>query len=245
MSETYNIQAIVLYRQNFREKDVLVNLYSKECGRLNLVARGAQKFNSKSASHIEPANLINVMVVRGKQFDYLGTAQALETFPSLKDDYELSFLTQKTLSWLEGVLLYEDADENLFNIIFDFLFTINSKKISDSSLAFYFFIFRVVSELGFTPDLNRCSACQCSVDNKKRWYFDFLNQDLKCEKCVSIVKEGMIIFNPVISKALENFNYDFSGKIFLQKNNRQNFIKFVKNYLKSLPIKTKILTQDL
>jgi len=241
MSETYNIQAIVLHRYNFREKDVLVNLYSKECGRLNLVARGAQKFNSKSAPHIEPANLINVMVVRGKQFDYLGTAQALKTFSSLKDNYELSILTQKTLSWLEGVLLYEDADENLFNIIFDFLFTINSKKISDPELAFYFFIFRVASELGFTPDLNHCSVCQCSVDDKKRWYFDFLNQNLKCEKCIQVIRERMIVFNPIISKALENFNYNFSGKVFLQKNNRQSFIKFVKNYLKSLPIKTKSL----
>ena len=57
MDETYNFEAIVLNRYAFRESDSRVILYSREKGKLELVARGTKKIKSK-ISYIELLNLL-------------------------------------------------------------------------------------------------------------------------------------------------------------------------------------------
>jgi len=43
----YNLQAIILKRQIFREDDLLVTVYSLERGKLILQAKGAKKIKSR------------------------------------------------------------------------------------------------------------------------------------------------------------------------------------------------------
>ena len=69
MEETFNTKAIILKREPFWEADTRVVVYSLEKGKLHLIARGTKKISSKLAGHLEPMNFVDLMVVRGKQFD--------------------------------------------------------------------------------------------------------------------------------------------------------------------------------
>ena len=49
------MQAIVLSRRDFREFDQMISLYTREQGKLELLARGLKKVTSKNAAHLEPS----------------------------------------------------------------------------------------------------------------------------------------------------------------------------------------------
>ena len=93
MEETYRVKAIILNRQAFRENDVMVTVQSMDKGKLKLVARGVKKMQSKLAGHLEPLNLGDIMVVRGKQFNYVGSANAENCYANIKSDLEFKLST--------------------------------------------------------------------------------------------------------------------------------------------------------
>jgi DNA repair protein RecO len=86
MQETNSIRAIVLRRVKYRENDSKISVYSFEKGLLELVVRGTARSKSKLAGHIEPFNLVNIMIVKGKNFDYAGSVVSEKSFLNIKND---------------------------------------------------------------------------------------------------------------------------------------------------------------
>jgi DNA repair protein RecO (recombination protein O) len=127
MDETYATKAIVLNRQPFRENDSRVILYSRDRGKLELIARGTKKINSKLAGHLEPLSLSSIMVVRGRQFDYIGGAAAINCFIDLKSDLaKLAAAGQAVKATSE--LIKTGIDDNyIYLLLLDFLEILNKK----------------------------------------------------------------------------------------------------------------------
>src|SRR3989339_1111881 len=84
----YNLSVIILKRQVFREDDLLVTVYSKEKGKLTLLARGAKKVLSKLAGHLEPVSLSYLNAVDGRAIDQLIGAEMIECFGAIKNDLD-------------------------------------------------------------------------------------------------------------------------------------------------------------
>ncbi len=80
----YNLSAIILKREVFREDDLLITCYSHERGKVVVQARGGRKIKSKLAGHVEPVSLSNLEVVRGKQIDQLIGASLKESYDNIK-----------------------------------------------------------------------------------------------------------------------------------------------------------------
>src|SRR3989338_10081061 len=88
MEVTYKTQGIILRREQYGENDSRVFVYTRNFGKLDLGARGTQKLLSKLAAHIEPLNLGEIMAVRGRQYDYLGSIVSENIFSGLRGDYD-------------------------------------------------------------------------------------------------------------------------------------------------------------
>ena len=88
MEDTYNTKAIILRRTPYRESDLRLTVYTPEHGKKILIARGALKQKAKLTGHLEPLVLSDVMIVRGKNYDYIGSAQGKKFYLNIKSDLE-------------------------------------------------------------------------------------------------------------------------------------------------------------
>jgi DNA repair protein RecO (recombination protein O) len=123
MESTYNTRVIILNRFDFRENDSRIICYSEDRGKLELVARGAKKLKSKSSGHIEPLTLSNIMVVKGKDVNYAGTATGENFYSNIKEDLDKIFIASQAMSLVDKMTRVGEIDdhEKIFNLLKGFL----------------------------------------------------------------------------------------------------------------------------
>ncbi|MEI8360903.1 MAG: DNA repair protein RecO [bacterium] len=146
--ETMRLNAIILDRKPFRENDLLVTIYSKERGREQLIARGARKFRSKIAAHVEPFCLIEGLLIVGKNKNYLGSAISTNVFAYLKRDLAALSSAASAFKVFERFIKENQADEQLYDLVVDFLTTINQPGVNFAFLSLGF-KWKMCAILGF------------------------------------------------------------------------------------------------
>jgi DNA repair protein RecO (recombination protein O) len=67
----YTATGIVLKRRNWGETDKIVTLYTREYGKLRLMAKGVRKISSRRGGYLEPFRLIKVSVHGSRQTDII------------------------------------------------------------------------------------------------------------------------------------------------------------------------------
>ncbi len=183
MPPTYSTQAIILSRTDWREYDSRLLAYSPY-GKLDLIVRGSKKPNSKLAAHIEPFNLVDLMVVRGRQFDYLGGVAAQNAFAQIKSDLNKLYLAGRASRFFRTLVSGQQKDQGLFALLYNFLFRLNSqaRQPAKKRLLFDLFIFKFLAQLGYGPQLQECVFCHRPLAPGQIW-FDAQAGGLVCPAC--------------------------------------------------------------
>ena len=217
MEETFNIQAIILNRHAFRENDSRVLAYSLEHGKMFLVARGTGSIKSKMAGHIEPFCLSDLMVVRGKRYNYIGGAKSTNCFFGIKSDLEKLEVAGRSFAILNKIIKEHEVDHALFFLINDFLETLSdTNKNIDFNLFLHAFILKLICKLGYRPELYSCVICRKDISPNGN-YFDFKKGGLVCKKCDK--NKALTIHNDSIKllRFIVKENFIDISKLFVNK----------------------------
>ncbi len=184
MEATFTIQVLVLSRQSFRERDSKLVVYSSNKGKLELVARGIKDINSKMAGHLEPITLSTIMVVKGKQFDYAGSAVSLNCYSHIKNNIAKLKIVGPALNLFNQLVKYNQEEKQLYIILLSFLDIINSQKRQKASLLFLYhcFILKLLTQLGYKPQLYNCLICRQKIRPTHN-YFNYARGGLICPQC--------------------------------------------------------------
>ena len=216
MEETFNIQAIILNRHAFRENDSRVLAYSLEHGKMFLVARGTGSIKSKMAGHIEPFCLSDLMIVRGRRYNYIGGAKSTNCFFGLKSDLEKLEVAGRSFAILNKIIKEHEVDPKLFFLINDFLEVLSDiNKNIDFNLFLHAFILKLICQLGYRPELYSCVVCRKDI-NPNGNYFDFKKGGLVCSDCqknsLTIHKDSIKLLRFIVKKNFINISKLFVNK---------------------------------
>jgi DNA repair protein RecO (recombination protein O) len=153
------MEALVLNRRDFREFDQLISFYTKEKGKVELLARGVKKIVSKNSAHLEPFSYLMVECVQGKELDHLTKVIPINYFPNIRKDLNKSLASGYITSFLEKSVEVGEIDKKIFNLFLSWLkFADNTKKIN--SILIDGFIINLMSCLGFCPVIDNCVVCE-------------------------------------------------------------------------------------
>lgn len=169
MEGSFYVRAIVLQREPFRERDSRVVVYSLEQGKLELVARGTKKILSKLAGHLEPLNLVELMIVKGRQLNYVGAVTSAASFPTIKNDLDKIFLVGAAIKQFNSLIKDNEADPVVFYLLQDFLVAANVAQVTGEQvklLAIAFSI-KLIKLLGYEPDFSKKIIYERVKDKKK------------------------------------------------------------------------------
>ncbi len=172
-----NSKAIVLNRKDFKEHDSLVSFYSLNFGKISLIAKGTRRMNSKLIGHLEPLNLVDLMIIKGRERDYVGSAISENSFLEIKEDYDKIMIAGKAINFLNSLNFSDQVDFNVFLLLKDFLTNLDQSKSNFKYILLSFKI-KLLNFLGY--NFSNCSYC----NNENIVFIDFLNKEFLCDKCI-------------------------------------------------------------
>ena len=126
MEVTYRTKAIILDRQNCAEADSRVVVYSFDYGKLELTARGTAKLLSKMVGHLEPFNIVDLMVIRGRGADYAGAVTSLVSVNLLKQDLHKISSAGYVCGLTKQLIKTGEAESRIFNLLGQYLVWLNA-----------------------------------------------------------------------------------------------------------------------
>jgi len=193
MEESRNTPALILNRQAYKENDTLVTAYTKNFGKLSLVARGTKKIKSKLAAHLEPLSLSDLMILKGRGRDYIGAAAVRKAYLNIREDLNKVYYAGKGLNLFNRLVKPEHPDERLFFLLtrwLDILDEFENKESEKKDLSkengellFAFFAFKLLAELGYQPELYHCLGCGKEIKSGQN-HFNFKNGGIIEEACL-------------------------------------------------------------
>lgn len=186
MEETYRTKSIILNYKPFNEDDSNIVVYSENNGKIELVARGVKKIKSKLAGHVEPISLSNIMVVRGKQYDYIGSAVSQNCYYNIKNNLDKIKFVGQAIYIFNKIVKKDERDKKIFKLLVDFLSVLNEKNFLKIGyrLLCIFFILKLIDYLGHTPELYYCLDCEKRLIPNNN-FFNFSKGGIVCRNCAS------------------------------------------------------------
>ena len=161
-TRTYRALGVTLRRSPVREADLLTVMYTREHGKLELLARGAQRLTSKLMGHLEPLTLVRVSIARGRSMDQVTEAEVVDAFPAVKHGYENSARGLYVAELVDGFSALSAANVELFNLTVQTLEELQTAGNAD--LALRYFDLKLLQLSGFMPELYNCVECGAELE---------------------------------------------------------------------------------
>lgn len=192
MEVTTKTKAIILKREPYNENDSRVFVYTRDFGKLQLIARGTQKLSSKLAGHIEPLNFCDMMIIKGKQYDYAGSVIAENVFARIKNDYAKSIIAGEVVRIVDELVKGEEKDEQIFLMLKKFLAVLNNAEIHKSlslQILKNALTIKLISILGYRPNLAELKLRKGIVNALKILLESKFEEIIKLDISEAVVKE--------------------------------------------------------
>lgn len=146
-------KAIILKRQNYKESDRLLTLFSDDLGKISAIAKGARRFGSKNLGLLEPFSLNEFVLSKGRNLYLIGEVSPIYSPDKLNTESIKSFNTEAEII----TKLLPDAEPNKR------LYTVFEEIIKDSDvnprLKEAYLISKVIKSQGIQPQLDKCVCC--------------------------------------------------------------------------------------
>ncbi len=157
IKESNVCSGIVLKSIPYKENDALLQVYTKEYGRLTIHARGIKKITSKNMAGCQSLTLSEFNIVVRKGISTLIKASPIDFFKHIKTDIEL-----ETLASFFCEFIYKECDENQPDIyIYDTL--LNSLLALENGyvpqLIYVIYMAFILEVTGSSLQVDEC--CQC------------------------------------------------------------------------------------
>lgn len=110
-------EAIILKSAGLGEADRLLTIYSRELGKVSVLAKGVKKLESKLRCHIEPISYSYLILVEGKNFLILKDATLAEQFLGARRDLDKAKIAYKITDVVDELIAGEEKDEDIWNLL--------------------------------------------------------------------------------------------------------------------------------
>ncbi len=190
MPELKKSDALILHSIRWHESSKIVTLYTREWGKIGVIARGALKPKSPFAGSIETLNHINctLSMKSGRELQILTGLHVLDSFNGLRLKLDRLPYALAITELLNLVLHEHEADA----VFFDFTSAMlkNIETAQNPEIVFWYFLLKFSSFLGFRPQLKQCHICH-SEPSSGSVRFNLTQGAVYCADCVSNSAGGM------------------------------------------------------
>lgn len=192
-------EAVVLKTLNHGDTSKIITLYSREVGRLKLIAKGVRSPKSKAAGLFQPTRHLQVIyyVKSNSDLQLFKSGELVDGFFGLEEDFDRLTLAQVMVELLDRSVEDEESHPHLFQLLIESLSRLSDREIS-SAEAYWFFHTHLLKELGFRPHVGHCSLCRGSLEEGGS--LGRGSSQLECVKCHQPAHDSILVTGTVLEE---------------------------------------------
>jgi len=243
----YRTQGFILKKTDRGEADRIFTIYTKDFGKLEILAKAERKIKSKLKGGLELFYLSEIEFIQGKTHKTLTDAILIENFPILRKNLERLPIAYRISEVLDNLIKGQEADEKTWNLLNETFQKLNNQQSTSNNqqLLYYYFLWNLLSILGYQPELYNCSLCQKKLLPEKL-YLNLKEGGIICQSCfkkLKLVEEDKSSSSPLaaarVGKEIDSETVKIL-RIILEKNwPILSKLKIEAKYLKSLELFSK------
>jgi DNA repair protein RecO (recombination protein O) len=155
-------EAVVLRTYRSGESDRVCVLWTRQHGKLRVLAKGVRKTSSRMGGSLEPTGHVRVDLVRGRGDLYIVRhVTHLERLTNLRGDYARIAAGLAVVEAVDAIPTDEAADEGIFEMLVRVLLTLDNLDYHPKLVASSFF-FKLLAYDGSEPVVDECVNCGSS-----------------------------------------------------------------------------------
>lgn len=239
----YKIEAVILKSRDIKECDRTYSVFSKELGKISVLAVGVRKPIAKLASGLEPITRSEIFLVKGRWMDKATGVIIADQYPNIRKDEQRLWQILPVLNILDVVANEKEKNEQIFDDLTFFLGATNRKSFFPDKIGLLKLglIWKIIVWLGYSPNLQKCRTCQNQLSAEKKMFFA-IPGGIICEDCWKSEKTRRPLENyfPIgknsvkILRIFLRNNYSAVERIVAKKNDILELEKATKRILESL-----------
>lgn len=123
-----NDKGFVVRRVNYRDADRILTLYTKESGKIEVLAKGVRKITSKRSSHTELLNHIGFQTVNGKRGLVLTQTQLIDSYAAKRNTLEYLTSLFYICELITRLCPLEQKNEDIYDLLEEILSAKNGTR---------------------------------------------------------------------------------------------------------------------
>jgi DNA repair protein RecO (recombination protein O) len=227
---TFRTEAIILRRHDFGEADRMLTLFSREYGKIQAIAKGARKPQTRKSGHVELFMRTNFLIAKGKNLDIITQAELVEPYKLLREDLVRTTYASYVVELLDRFTAEEDHDLRKYNLLADGLGWIASSD--NLLLAARFYELRLLSLAGFQPQLFNCVSCGEPIVEQDQFFSAELG-GLLCPNCRQADRRAQPVSSSAVKvlRYLQTHNWDTVNALQLRRELHSELESLMLHYL--------------
>ena len=153
------VRGLIIKEAPMGDKDKRLVMLTREMGKIPVIAKGALSPKSKWAATSQVFCYGDYVLGKGQTFYYIKEAQLIESFFALRHNLDRLAYATFMLEVAETLTLDGTENQNLMRLLLRGLMAMAKAEEGGESLVADAFIWRVLAENGFYPDLESCRSC--------------------------------------------------------------------------------------
>ena len=201
---TYRAEGLTLRKASVGEADLISFLYTRERGKLEVLARSARRLTSRLVGHFEPLTLVRLSIARGRSLDTVAEADVVNAFPAVKSNYASAARGLYVAELIDGFSAAAIANPPLFDLALQTLDAIGHAAGAPDDdpavdLPLRYFDLQLLQLSGFLPELYQCVECGADLEPERHRFAPGAGGAL-CPDCATLPD---VIVRPLSLSALK------------------------------------------
>lgn len=187
MTAIIKSSGIVIRKKKFRETSKLITIFSKDQGKIDLIAKGVRTQKSKLSAVLEPLNYIDFVYYYKDERDiqFLSSAEFIDEFHNIKNDFSKLQYALASLELINFFIHPNHSNPEMFNLLVKTLSELNTNDKSEI-LIFNYFLLQTLKINGYSIYSTKCPVCNKNLEELKNLFYS-KNYGVICQDCSHII----------------------------------------------------------
>ncbi|MFA9558770.1 DNA repair protein RecO [Evansella sp. AB-rgal1] len=234
----HKVEGVVIRTNDYGETNKIITIFTRENGKVALMARGAKRPKSRFASSAQIFIYSIFVYQRTSGIGTLNSADVIDSFRDVRNDLKLTAHAAYIVELVDKLSDDNERNPYLFELLYQTLLFLNEEL--DPDILTRIFETKMLEVAGVKPSLERCSLCGSPMEP---FVFSMKHSGVLCSRCkfedphhLSVqpnVIKLIRLFQQLDIKRLGNINVKHETKVQLKSILSHYYDEFVGVRLKS------------
>lgn len=220
-------EGIVIRTTDYSETNKIVTIYTREWGKVGVMARGAKKPNSRLTAITQLFSYGYFLIQKGNGLGTLQQGEMISSMRTIREDIILTAYASYILELTDKCTDEKKPNPYLFELLLQTLHYMNEEY--DLDILIHIYEMKMLNSLGLYPILNKCAVC-----GQKDGHFSFSIREngFICHRCLEKDPYHLKISNASIRLLRIFYYFDLSrlGDISVKIETKKELKKIIDAY---------------